>query len=82
MALQLETLKEINQELSLYSDYKIHIEHLVSNTYCVCIRNSIHEGYYDRPIRRSQLKTLLDSVDDIKEFHYLLRLYAKDIINL
>ena len=81
MTLELETIHDINQELRLFSDYKIYIEPITSSTYCVCIRNSIHD-YNDRFIHRKQLKKLLDNVDTIKDFHYLLRQYARNIINI
>ena len=81
MVLELETIHDINQELRLFSDYKICIEPITSSAYCVCIRNSIHD-YHDRIIHRKQLKKLLDSVDTIEDFHYLLRQYARNVISI
>lgn len=81
MALELETIQTINQELKLFSDYKIYIEPMTNSVYCVFVRNSIYD-YHDRIIHRKQLQKLLDSVDTIKDFHYLLRQYARNVINI
>jgi len=69
----------VNLALRKNIPYKMHIETLVENKlFCVVIRNSLHEGYFDTPICKNELlKICNDSKQDIQLLFKNLRQYAK-----
>lgn len=74
-------IHSINQNIFTDCDgYKLEIETIIPNlTYCIKIRNSIQEGYFDKIISKKQLLDLIKNKSNITEIFNTLRKYTKTI---